>query len=283
MTNPSQLQIDQFERDGYVLAPAVFSPAEVAAYIDHYMTMRAAGSYPGDSGGVDIGSNDPLKKFPRMIHMHRWDEVSLRWMTDARLNAWITALTGSEPYATQTMLYFKPPGARGQALHQDQFYLRTQPGTCVAAWMALDTCDTQNGCLLVVPGSAKLPVLCTQTADTTVSFTDVTVPLPDHLAPVPVEMEPGDVLFFNGSVIHGSLPNLTTDRFRRALIGHYVTGNAEQVAAYYHPVLRMDGTEVALGISEHGGPCGVWTDVDGVRDLEMVDPREAEGALALHE
>jgi ectoine hydroxylase-related dioxygenase (phytanoyl-CoA dioxygenase family) len=33
-------------------------------------------------------------------------------------------------------------------------------------------------------------------------------------------MEPGDVLFFNGQVIHGSLPNRSSTRFRRALIAH---------------------------------------------------------------
>ena len=141
--------------------------------------LRAAGTYPGDDAGIDIGSADPLKRYPRMIHMHRWDETSLQWMIDARLNACMTALLGREPFAVQTMLYFKPAGARGQALHQDQYYLRVRPGTCMAAWMALDPCDEENGCLQVVPGTHSLPVLCTQKADTTVSFTDVTVPVPE--------------------------------------------------------------------------------------------------------
>ena len=56
-------------------------------------------------------------------------------------------------------------------------------------------------------------------------------------------MAAGDVLFFNGSVIHGSFPNASRDRFRRALIGHYVAGEAEKVSQFYHPVLRMDGSE----------------------------------------
>jgi hypothetical protein len=28
--------------------------------------------------GAEPASNDPLKRYPRMIHMHRWDEISLR-------------------------------------------------------------------------------------------------------------------------------------------------------------------------------------------------------------
>ena len=261
----------QYRQDGYVVVRGLFSPEEVERLRDHYMELRAAGAYPGDSAGVDVGSNDPLKRFPRMIHMHRWDDLSLRWMLDPRLNEVMTALLGREPFAVQTMLYFKPPGARGQALHQDQSYLRVHPGTCMAAWLALDKCDEAAGCMRIVPGSHLMPLLCTQKADTSVSFTDVTVPVPDEYPVVPVRMEPGDVLFFHGSTIHGSYPNTTSDRFRRALIGHYIAGEAERVGLFYHPILRMNGEVVELGASEHSGPCGVWKEVDGTPVVEMVE------------
>lgn len=261
----------QYSRDGYVIVSQLFSADEVAQLTEHYMALRAQGPKPGDFAGVDAQSNDPLKQFPRMIHMHRWDEQSLQWLIDTRLNQVMTALLGAEPYAVQTMLYFKPAGARGQALHQDQSYLRVQPGTCMAAWMALDRCDEENGCMQVVPGSHTLPLLCTTEADTTQSFTDVTVPVPESMHSVPVIMNPGDVFFFNGQVIHGSYPNRSTDRFRRSLIGHYIVGEAEKVSRFFHPVLRMDGSEVKLAASEQGGPCGVWVDRDGEPMIEMVE------------
>ena len=166
---------------------------------------------------------------------HRQDSVSREWLLDARLGSWLNALTGRDPYAVQTMFYFKPPGARGQALHQDQYYLRVQPGTCIAAWMAVDRCDRETGCLQVVPGTRDVPVLCTEQADHDASFSSVTVPLPPHLSPEDVIMEPGDVLLFNGQVIHGSLPNRSRTRFRRALIGHYIAGEAQQVAPLLLP------------------------------------------------
>jgi ectoine hydroxylase-related dioxygenase (phytanoyl-CoA dioxygenase family) len=266
---PDSAQAEQFQQEGYVLARQLFSEEEVARLIDHYMTLRAAGSYPGDTAGVDVTSHDPLKRYPRMIHMHRWDELSLRWMIDERLNRWMTALLGRTPFAVQTMLYFKPAGARGQALHQDQYYLRVQPGTCLAAWLSLDPSDEENGCLQVVPGTHNLPVLCTTQADTTQSFTDVTVPIPEGMSSIPIVMGAGDVLFFNGQLVHGSYPNRSRDRFRRSLIGHYIVGEAEKVAQFYHPVLRMDGTPVELGVSERGGACGVWVEEDGRPVVEM--------------
>jgi phytanoyl-CoA hydroxylase len=274
-------QLEQYQRDGYIVARGLFSPEETAFYRTHYMRLREGQQHPGDYAGVPIfdvpqtgdDKPDPLKQYPRMIHMHRWDEVSLQWMISQRINEHLTWLMGSEPYAVQTMLYFKPPGARGQALHQDQYYLKVQPGTCMAAWMALDDCDEANGCMQVVPGSHTWDILCTVKADTTQSFTDVTVPLPEGVAPVPVTMQAGDVLFFNGQLVHGSFPNTTTDRFRRSLIGHYIVGEAQKVGKFYHPALRMDGTPIELDVSLGGSACGVWVEQDGkpVIELQAID------------
>jgi ectoine hydroxylase-related dioxygenase (phytanoyl-CoA dioxygenase family) len=68
-------------------------------------------------------------------------------------------------------------------------------------------------------------------------------------------MDPGDVLFFNGSVIHGSLPN-RSDRFRRAFISHYIGASAPQVARFYQPLLNARGQIVDRPIAVCGGACG---------------------------
>ena len=258
-----------YKKNGYAVIKGLFTLDEVAAYRDHFMALRAEGPKPGDMIAETQKAGDPLKTYPRMIHMHRWDETSLQWVLDARLNECLSAFLDTEPLAVQTMLYFKPAGARGQALHQDNFYLRAQPGTCMAAWMALDPCDEENGCMRVIPGSHEWPILCTASADSSVSFTDVTVPIPEGVEAVPVIMDAGDVLFFNGSLVHGSYPNTSQNRFRRALIGHYIEDRAEQVTKFDQPVLRMDGTAFEIDGVEEGGPCGVWVDRDGKREIEV--------------
>ncbi|NND70528.1 MAG: phytanoyl-CoA dioxygenase family protein [Rhodothermales bacterium] len=260
----------QYREDGFVLAKSLFSEEEVSTIRDHFMALRISGSFPGDMAGIDAQSDDPLVKYPRMIHMHRWDSMAMDWLISDRIQVWLRSCLESEPLAVQSMLYFKPAGARGQALHQDQHFIRVDPGEAIAAWMALDVVDEQNGCLQVVRGSHKLPVLCAEKADTTKSFTDVGIHVPEHLKPEPVKMSPGDVLFFHGHMIHGSFPNTTTNRFRRSLIGHYVSSDAVKVADYYHPVLAMDGSEVTLDDSPGGGPCGTWVDVDGRPVVQVV-------------
>ncbi|MEM7133123.1 MAG: phytanoyl-CoA dioxygenase family protein [Chloroflexota bacterium] len=263
--------IQQYNKLGYAVVSGLFAQSEIDFFKGHYEAMRQRESQamnPND-GEAKLVAEDPLIAYPRLMQPHYRDESSLQWLLDERLNHYLTALLGREPFAVQTMFYFKPPGARGQALHQDQFYLRVQPGTCMAAWMAIDDCDEENGCIRVVPGSQNWPLLCMTEADTTQSFTDVTVPIPEDTLIEPILMKAGDVLFFNGQIVHGSLPNRTSDRFRRALIGHYLVGEAKEVYKWYHPILQMDGSQVELGTSEAGGTCGTWVQQDGKPQLEL--------------
>lgn len=261
--------------NGYVVVPQLFDAEEAVRYRDHFMWLRAAGDYEHDMIADTQKENDPLQSYPRMAHMHRRDEVSLRWVLDERLRQCLTSLLGKEPAVAQTMLYFKPPGARGQAMHQDNYYLQAQPEPCIAAWLALDQCDEENGCMQVVPGSHKWPLLCAEKADSEASFTDVTVPLPPGTAVTSVLMEPGDVMFFHGCLVHGSAPNITKDRFRRSLIAHYVAADATQLTPYDLPAVAMDGSLLEISPSEGGGICGSWALVDGE---QVIVPQSADSA-----
>lgn len=265
-----------WQSQGYVLASGVFSQEEVGAIRAHFMEWNAS-DRKEDFDKIDPTGQDPLAQFPRIIHPHRRDALSLQFMLDPRLGDLMREFLGEEPVAAQTMFYFKPPGGRGQALHQDQTYLRANPGTCLAAWLAVDDCDDENGCLQVVPRSHVLPLLCPVEADLSLSFTGETVPVPEGFEVVPIHMNAGDVLFFHGNLIHGSGPNLTADRFRRTLIGHYLTADASEAWKFYHPVLRFDGTEAELADAEAGSECGRVTDAG----IEMV-PAALRGPGAPH-
>jgi phytanoyl-CoA hydroxylase len=262
---------EQWDRDGYVLVKGLFSQEEVERYQQHFMEWNAS-DRKEDFDKVDPTGQDPLAQFPRIIHPHRKDPLSLDFMLDPRLRDVMTDLLDEEPLAAQTMFYFKPPTARGQALHQDQMYLRARPGTCVAAWLAVDDCDEENGCMEIVPRSQDLPLLCHIDADVALSFSSKMVPVPEGYEAIPALMKAGDVLFFHGNLIHGSGPNTSTVRFRRALIGHYITADAKEAAHFYHPLLRFDGTVADLEDAPSGGYCGAI--VDG--EIEMVETEHYE-------
>jgi len=264
--------VEAFHRDGFVIVPQLFSPEEVAEIRETFMAANADGPIEGLSeirrGVGGYTDDDPLAFYPRMMHPHKHQDktvgpLSLRYLLDTRVQSVLAALMGEEPVAAQSMFYFKPPGARGQDLHQDNYYLQVSPDTCYAAWTAIDDVDQENGGMVLVPGSHTLPVLCPSPADKTLYFTDHHLEVPEGKTTVAADMKAGDVLFFNGSVIHGSPPNTSQDRFRRAFICHYVPRASAEVSHWYHCV-TFDNTPIAFAKSTMGGPCGgSWTEVKG--------------------
>ncbi|MFE6200001.1 phytanoyl-CoA dioxygenase family protein [Streptomyces sp. NPDC057838] len=245
-----------FEEDGFTVVRGLFGTEEIDRLCGRFAALREAGPVPGHfeprASGPDA---DPLHVWPRVMHPHEIDDLAREVLLDSRLRTVLETLLGEEVLAAQSMFYFKPPRARGQALHQDNFYLRVEPGTCVAAWVACDVIDRENGGLEVVPGTHRMDLFCPEPADPEVSFAREYVPPPPGLEPAPVDMRPGDVLFFNGSLVHGSRPNRSPDRFRRSFIGHYVGRSAERIGAFYR-TLTMNGARVVLRESEGAGPCG---------------------------
>lgn len=223
MNRLSEVDYQDYAARGYHIARQVFAPDEVAKMTAHYMAASAAGAHPGDFVGVPTrtpsSGPDPMAKYPRLINMHAWDPQTCQWMDDPRLTEIGAALIGQPTRLLQTMVYFKPPGSRGQSMHQDNLYLRTTP--VVAAWVALDACDAENGAMTMVRGSHLLGLLPCQEADTDLSFTDSETVVPSYLPNDLIALEPGDTVFFHGLTIHGSLPNRTSDRFRRAFICHF--------------------------------------------------------------
>jgi phytanoyl-CoA hydroxylase len=216
--------VEAFASHGFTVVRSLFSTATAGQMRDHFMSRRAEGPKPGDMGGDEKNPADPLNRFPRMINMHDWDKPTAAWSSDPQLVEAASACIGQNAVLCQTMLYFKPPGARGQALHQDQQYITKDP--LVGAWCALDRCDRANGQMIVIPDSHRHGLLPVTKVDTKASFTGGGTVVPVGSIEHGVDMEPGDVLFFSGLIIHGSHPNQTTDRFRRGFISHFVGEHA---------------------------------------------------------
>ncbi|MFB9328894.1 phytanoyl-CoA dioxygenase family protein [Paenibacillus aurantiacus] len=252
-------QLASFEKEGYLIVRRLWSEDEVD---EIKRTFEAIGAQPVPgffepdlSGAAD----DPLKRYPRVMHPHRFDAVSKKYMLHPGVLAILEDLYGEEALAAQSMFYYKPPGSRGQALHQDNFYLKVEPGNCIAAWAAIDRCDEDNGCMLLVPKTNTYDIVCPEVSDSRESFTTHYVKPPKEEKPIPAVMEPGDILFFNGNLIHGSYRNRTTDRFRRAFISHYANVSATKISHWYNPLYRADGTALTLETNPDGGPCGIET------------------------
>ena len=240
-----------FERDGYLTVRELLPAEEATRLREHYMDVHARG--PITVFDYGLPDTDVLRRYPRLVHPHRTDELSRRYLLDARIEAVLWELFAEAPLAIQSLVYYKPPGGRGSGLHQDQPAVHASPRTCIGCWIALDRADAENGAMLVVPGSHRLGIVTQAREVNRVEFMDeVSLRVPEGHGLWQTDLAPGDALFFSGLLIHGSYANRSRDRFRRCFIGHYVGRTTQSVAKFYHPPLAFSGEEVTCGVAAGG-------------------------------
>lgn len=237
----SEADVLSYGEQGYYLGRGVLTEDECDEIIQRAEELHARKDVAGCFRAEDESDadGDPLRVYPRMMHPHRVDERCAHYLAHPAVVALLRDLVRDGVTALQSMFYWKPPGARGQAYHQDDFFLQTKPNPCIAAWTALERIDAGNGALRVFSGSHAEDILKMEPTNTTFSFTSEAVKAPPEYTNVLVEMDKGDVLFFDGRLIHGSLPNVSDERFRRAFICHYVPESTDSYNHGYDPAIPL--------------------------------------------
>ncbi|MEM8874349.1 MAG: phytanoyl-CoA dioxygenase family protein [Planctomycetota bacterium] len=246
---PEQSDVEEFDP-----SKAYDSPEELerAKQRGEYGTSRKLTKPP-----ADLSPDEKAQFFLRIHMLHRQVALHEKCLLHPRLLDVVETLIGPDVSALQSMLFLKPPGKPGQGWHQDAFYIPTFPDTLVGAWIAIDDVDEYNGALWMAKGSASEPVYppCpgndAHAAQPVYGFGDTQLsdvhyirgasepddrntltPIAEKYDRVLLRMKRGDVAFFNGHVLHQSRDNVTTDRYRRAFVGHYA--NARSFTQWGH-------------------------------------------------
>jgi ectoine hydroxylase-related dioxygenase (phytanoyl-CoA dioxygenase family) len=249
----------KYKSEGYCIVDGLFAEATLRAIEDFFEEYKHHGGAVFDRG-TTYEEIDPAKRQARAMHPHRHSEQVRGWFLNPAVMDVLVELLGREALGAQTMYYYKPPGAKGQGMHQDNFYLLAAPATCIAAWTPIDDATEENGCLWVVPGSHRHDIHCPKVGESKPwnNYGDSHInPFPRETKPVPVPVNRGQTLFFGGNLIHGSGPNRSKDRCRRTFIGHYVDAATQSLAQFYHPILDRHGNTLSsINVHAGGGPCG---------------------------
>ena len=259
MKQLSQAELDAYRKNGYHIERRVFRHDEMQELARELDGIAAAGKPIPWHWTPDLDptkKDDPLARYPRVMAPHKISAASRRYYIDPRLKPLLESLLDDEPVAIQSMFYWKPPGARGQAFHQDNYYARIKPTPCIAGWVAVDPSTPGNGGLYVVPGTQNMDIQCPEPADSSKSFYPDFVRIPAGLTPVPAELEPGDVLFFEGNILHGSNPNYSKTMWRRSHVCHYMPRHSTHASQFFLPALTFDGDFVSCQPNGDVGPCG---------------------------
>jgi phytanoyl-CoA hydroxylase len=252
---PANSIADVFSEDGFVLVPHVFAPAELQTLADHVFHLRqpsgAARAKYGHDGYELLGKGSlaeltpgELVRIERLLRLHIFDPPTRRLMLDPRIIDLVRRLWPGDPLGVSALYYPKPPGARGFALHSDTGYLPTDPPELAGAFIAVDDADVENGALSVVRGSHRFSDVQRRAIPTHEFIFPEEFIQPAGTELVLVPMKAGDVLLFQGNSLHASLPNRTTDRWRRAFLCHYISAAVHTVSEELNPAYRTTGEEV---------------------------------------
>lgn len=235
--NPSAVPF--YRENGYLVVPDALDAGEVAALRAETarISRNADGRVRGiDPAGASLTDDDAMKRVLCIHFPHKLSPVFHRTLSHPALRAALTAVIGPNVKCMQSMLFLKASGKPGQAWHQDEDFIPTRDRSLTGAWMALDDATVENGCLWVHPGSHRRGILWPQKFHFDTRFDcareSYDFPWKDEDA-VPVEMKAGSVVFFNGYLLHRSLPNRARNGFRRSLVNHYMS--AESLLPWSRP------------------------------------------------
>jgi len=178
--------------------------------------------------------------------MHMDDSVFQKYAVHPALVGILKKIVGPDVKCVQSMFLDKPPHLGvGQPYHQDSWYLKTDPDTLMAVWIACDDADRENGCLHVIPGSQNDPIF---PHEKPVDHRQQKIYIEVHSARTrperSVPLQKGSAVLFTGHMLHRSGHN-TTDRHRRAYVLHYANAHSRWLndPSLKNPFLRVCGRE----------------------------------------
>jgi len=219
----SREQMAHYNQQGYLVVEELLTDDEVDAFVRHETECTDR---------------------PRHLQLHREDEKWLDLAHHPMITGVVQQLLAGHPSIVQTMYMNKQAqGGTGIALHQDTHYIRNEPNSLMACWLAMSDTDAGNGGLCVVPGSnqkglyefSKVRDESEHTswerdypmrdrsgkewAETMHSF-DIEGVTDNEVTKLTVRKGAG--VFFTGMTVHGSYANYSTDRPRLAFATHYI-------------------------------------------------------------
>lgn len=241
-------QVEGYRRDGFLVLRSVFGHAEAAeleteaenllarhaGLIDKH-NLRCRFQPHHESGECLFETFDPVIDLAPACR---------RVAYDARIFDTLADLYGEPARLFKDKLIFKPPGAKGYALHQDFIAWPGFPRSFLTVLVPIDAADAENGCTEVFAGRHHAGALSPEDGQ----FHELSPELIDGSRGVKLELAPGDVAIFGGFTPHRSGPNRSSYPRRQLYLSYNALSDGgdqrQRHYADFHAYLRR----------KYGGP-----------------------------
>jgi phytanoyl-CoA hydroxylase len=228
LDNIAEEHMDLFYEQGYLAVKQAFTGAEVSAALAGLLHLLS-GSVPDFKGvmyekaatGINVDDLSPEEKqdyVRKFMWFVKHDERLHALAYHPKLLGVVERIMQDPPVLFQDMGLLKPPRiGREKPWHQDHAYFELPlEAKVVGCWIALDEATTENGCMIVIPGTHRQgPVVHFKRRDWQICDTHI-----KNQGAVAVPLPPGGCLLFSSLIHHGTPTNHSTRR-RRAVQYHY--------------------------------------------------------------
>lgn len=211
-------QVEQYRRDGILFPVPALSPGEVTRY------RAAFDEVAGRLGGRPVAQ----------VLGHT--QAHFRWAYDlatqpAILDA-VEDILGPDLLVWTVSIFPKYPRDPGYiSWHQDGTYWGLDSTDVLTAWVALTDSTVENGCMRVVPGSHRRPIMPhrdTYAPDNRLSRGQEIEADVDERDAVDVVLRAGEMSLHHVNIIHGSNPN-PSDGPRIGFAPRFTTPRTRQI------------------------------------------------------
>ena len=244
MSIVTDTQLQSFERDGFVVIPALLSDTELAEF-GSITDAAVAERMQWDSRRLEEKSRYE-QSFQQCLNL--WEDYpAIRPLT---FHPCITAAAASLLRVPAIRLWhdqalYKEPGERPTDAHQDQGYWPIHETDTITAWIPFDGSTLDGGAMGYVPGSHRFGVR----KFVNIFFGDepydlLAGPEARGVEPVFVEVPRGGVAFHHGLTFHVAQPN-RTNCTRRVHTAIFFRDGSTRGTGFPHPCVDRPG--IALG------------------------------------
>ena len=260
-------QVAQWNEDGYLMIPGLFSREEVdlllkIAKSDQAMLANATSRKDAKGAQTKLSLRNDLH-----------DDTYSAFVGCKRVTDRMEQLLGDEIYHFHHKMMLKEPFVGGAwEWHQDYGYWYSN-SVCLypdmaSCMIAVDRANKENGCLQVLRGSQKIGRIDHGkiAGQTGADLERVEAAMKLHEL-VYCEMEPGTALFFHSNLLHRSDQN-TSPNSRWTLIGCYNTKHNSPYKVIpnshprYSPMQRWDDSRVLETAKRE------WAEIQGKQQLQ---------------
>ena len=258
----NRAQIDQFWRDGYLVAENAVSGEQlrrlqggIREWVEESRAHDAPFGEPTVDGRprFDMGEEHCAER-PALRRVNNPSEINAHFndvMRDSPMVDMVADLIGPDVKYHHCKVNLKLPGSHTVVgYHQDFAYTPHTNDDIVTALLMLDDVTEDNGCLKVVPGSHRGPLYSLFDGATFTGFVDPKKERALQRHEVAATGKAGDVCLMHTRVVHGSAPN-RGNRPRGLFICVYTAADAFPLARNPMPsnlegaIVRGERTRVA--------------------------------------